>query len=149
MQNDQLGDSGDVFARNTLNSNEPVESEPTPPLEEQTMFRGLRDWPLFKSYEQHYRNDVENPGALIHGLLAFLVECRNFKEIRCACCHGHGHHSKVCPSLGRLRKVATGHTLAQRLLTKALDSQQPNRAFKGKNPRTGTNIAYTMKKGVR
>lgn len=111
-------------------------------LDEDQFFVPLNGWPLFDIYRDLFFAKVNDAGDLIYAHRGFLIECGKHKEIVCAACGGFGHHSRVCPTLVRLRKVALGNTLSQRLLGKALDAAQPNLALNGKDPKTGTNVPY-------
>ena len=71
------------------------------------------------------------------------------KDIICAACGGYGHHSKMCPTLGRLRKVAISSPLSARLLTRSLDASQPNNALHGIGPKTGISVPYVKPPSVK
>ena len=89
---------------------------------EDQYFVPLYGWPLFEQYHKLFKQGVKDLGQNVHGHRGFLVECNKHKDIVCGACGGYGHHSKVCPTLVRLRKITQGCSVAQRLLGRALDA---------------------------
>lgn len=115
----------------------------------EALFVPLEGWPLFDVYREHYEREAGTVGDLVHGLRNFLIECAKHKDIICAACGGYGHHSKMCPTLGRLRKVAISSPLSARLLTRSLDASQPNNALHGIGPKTGISVPYVKPPSVK